>query len=184
MLHRTIHEAFVFPTKPPDSTGSDSVEVTEDIRLSGRLSTATWLASALIVLALSGCIPLKQAAFEAQQPGDHFGYYGSYGLLTIGSSSKKRAVKLVPEHSFAISPSGRRYSIRTKPHDYDLSQGHTYIRDQIRIYDSKGRHKTSLSDGKWTFVFAVDTGGRIEEHRFGSDVWTFFYNPVLHGPPN
>jgi len=136
---------------------------------------------------LCGCIPCKQAVFKGGEQYDHFGYYEYYGLLQIGPSNAGKTAKVLVNGSYAIDPSGRRLSIETEEHDYDKQQKDPrapYIRDRIYVLDQNGNRLSKLKDGNWKFVFALSTPKGREERTFESKVWTFYYNPILHGPPN
>lgn len=137
-----------------------------------------------LCLTLTGCLPLQQSAFSGGHQGDHFGHYGDYGLLTIGDGNQPKKTNILADQSYALSPRGIRYHIKTSDHPFDISQRYPYIRDQIRIYDPKGREIKSLSYGPWVFVFKLKTEHGIQERTFSSTVSTFYYNPILHGPPN
>lgn len=133
---------------------------------------------------MPGCIPLQQSSFHGNVKDDHFGHYGDHGLLTIGDSNAQKTITLLPEQSYAISPEGKRYGIQARDHDFGIAQGYPYVRDQIRIYNAQGKEIRGLRNGKWIFVFAIKRDGKTVQRRFESNVSTFYYNPILHGPPN
>ena len=38
--------------------------------------------------------------------------------------------------------------------------------------------------GHWVFVLAIEASRKIRVEEFPFRLWTFYYNPILHGPPN
>lgn len=136
-------------------------------------------------LSLIGCIPLQQSDVNGGTKNDFFRYYGDYGLLNIGSANKKKTVTLIPESSYALSPKGIKYGIYTEPHFYDLDQKFPYIRDHVTLVSPRGKRLGSIpQNGIWHFHFEF-LGPRGKDSRdFTSRFWTFYYNPIIHGPPN
>lgn len=153
-------------------------------------------------LALGGCIPLKQPMVTGGEQYDHFGYHdaylwsGGYGLLQVGPSNVVKAVAVVDAESCAVGPGGERYGVESEPHPPDLDQTPhpypgeyadvptPYVRDRIYLANAKGRRIRSWRDGKWTFVFVLDTPRGRETREFAMTLGTFHYNPLVHGPPN
>ena len=139
---------------------------------------------------LTACIPLKQARIVGGRGYDHFGYYGEtgYGLLQIGPSSAPNRITVIDSQSYAIAPNGSRFRIRTEPHPYDIETKSfkvPYIRDRVYVLDSAGRRITKpLKNGQWKFHFTFLTPQGVRTRYFDAKLWTFYYNPIIHGPPN
>ena len=144
-----------------------------------------FIATCIVSLSLIGCIPLQQSDVSGGTKNDFFRYYGDYGLLNIGSADKKKTVTLIPECSYALSPKGIKYGINTEPHWYDLDQKFPYIRDHVTLVSPRGKRIGSIpQNGTWHFHFEF-MGPRGKDSRdFTSRFWTFYYNPIIHGPPN
>jgi len=136
-------------------------------------------------LSLVGCLPLQQYGVSGGTKNDDFGYYGRFGLLTIGSNDKKKTVTLVPESSYALSPKGVKYGIYTEPHWFDLDRKTPYIRDHVTLVSPRGKRIGSMpQNGTWHFHLEL-IGPLVKDSRdFTIRFWTFFYNPIIHGPPN
>lgn len=143
-----------------------------------------------IALLLTACAPLKQTRIVGGQGSDHFGYYGEtgYGLLQIGPSNTPKRITVIDARSYAIAPNGSRFRIRTEPHAFDIETKFPktpYVRDRVYLLDSEGRKITrALKNGNWKFHFTLRTAKGVETRDFDADLWTFYYNPLIHGPPN
>jgi hypothetical protein len=143
--------------------------------------------AALMPLFLLGCIPLTQDRIVGGRGYDHFGYYEDMhcGLLQIGASNRRRTATIIPAKSYAIGPDGVRRALATQPHPYDLTAGHPYVREQVYLLDGAGHRITrKWRNGAWTFHFALQTPTGRQTRDFHADLWTFYYNPLIHGPPN
>ena len=142
-----------------------------------------------VALILTGCIPLTQSNVTGGKRFDHFGYFGDlgYGLLQIGPSNKRKMVTIIPAESYAIRPDGIRVGIATEPNPADLNKKAgdlvPYIRDRVYLLDPKGRRVARWPNGQWTFYFVLRTSRGKETRTFQLDLWTFHYNPILHGSP-
>ena len=141
----------------------------------------------IVLTLLLGCMPLKQYHVTGGEQYDHFGYHNGYGLLKIGPSNIAKTVSLVDAESFAVGPRGKRYSIKSEPHPYDLEKPGSrspYVRDRIYLIDKNGKKISNWRNGQWQFTFVLDTPqGQINRH-FTMTLGTFYYNPATHGPPN
>jgi hypothetical protein len=138
-------------------------------------------------LLLIGGIPIKQLQQQPSTTDFHMVYDDSekYVLLSIGSEKAKKKYAIIDDGSYAVDQSGKHYPISVKPHDFDLSQGFPYIRDRIYVLRSKVNKKVlALHNGTWTFHLNLDDNGQREQKEFSFRLWTFFYNPVIHGAPN
>ena len=145
----------------------------------------------LCVMALAGCMPVKQSHMTGGQKHDSFLYIENerYALLQIGPSTVPKTFKIVDAESSAVAPDGTRYGISTKPHDYDLrpdkDAGVPYVRGRVYLVDASAARMTrSWQDGSWQFHFVRDGARGREVRDFTLDLSTFNYNPILHGAPN
>jgi hypothetical protein len=151
------------------------------------LQPIRFLAIAVLFQLLIGCVPLTQERIVGGHTYDHFGYSQDErcGLLQVGPSNRRRTATIIPERSYATSPDGIRFGIATRLHPYDLTAGHTYVRERVYLLD-KGGHQINRKwkDGQWIFHFALRTPHGEDTRDFHADLWTFYYNPIIHGPPN
>lgn len=144
-----------------------------------------FILTSIACLLLIGCVPLQQSEVSGGKKDDYFRYYDEYGLLEIGPSDKKKTVTLIPEYSYALSPKGIKYGIHTEPHFYDLEQKHPYIRDHITLVNPRGKRIGSIpQNGTWHFHFEFIGPRGKDSREFTIRFWTFYYNPIIHGPPN
>lgn len=137
-------------------------------------------------LALGGCIPLQQPMVTGGEQYDSFGYHDGYGLLQVGPSNVVKTVAIVDAESYAVGPRGERYGVESEPHPH-MGRNDArvpYVPDCIFLTNAKGRRIRGWRDGKWTFVFALDTPRGRETREFAMTLSTFYYNPLVHGPPN
>ncbi len=135
------------------------------------------------ILMMSGCISLKQGTDEFKASGDAFGFGDGYGLLTI--NHQKQPITVIDNESYALSPKGKKIGVRTKPHEYDLEQKQFNPRIRVDFIDSSGNTLTNLSNGKWRFHFKFVKEDQTQGSQdFEFNVTTFYYNPIIDGPPN
>ena len=145
----------------------------------------------ILMIALTGCMPVKQYHVTGGQQYDSFSYLDHLrcGLLQIGPSNIPKAFKIVDSESHAVSPDGKRVGISTEPHDYDLrpdkDPSAPYVRDRVYLVAADGKRVTrKWEDGLWEFHFVLDAPSGRETRDFEMQVSTFYYNPVVHGSPN
>jgi hypothetical protein len=138
-----------------------------------------------VCLLLFGRIPLKQLEQQPSSTPFNMNYDNGCVLLSIGNGNGKKLYEIVEAESYASDESGKRYPISVRPHDYDLSQKFPYIRDEIYVFQSREAKKAmSLHNGIWTFYLTLEENGQRLEKEFSFRLWTFYYNPIFHGPPN
>ena len=145
----------------------------------------------ILMLAIAGCMPVKQYHVIGGQQYDSFSYSDHLccGLLQIGPSNTPKAYTIVDAESHAVSPDGKRLGISTEPHDYDLRSDKDarvpYVRDCVYLVAADGkRDKRKWKDGLWRFHFMLDAPSGRETRDFNMQVSTFYYTPVVHGSPN
>jgi hypothetical protein len=138
-----------------------------------------------VCLLLFGRIPLKQLEKQPSTTSFDMVYDNGHVLLSIGDSNQEKRYKIVEAESYASDESGKHYPISVRPHDYDLSQKFPFIRDEIYVFQSREAKKAmSLHNGIWTFHLTLEENGQRLEREFSFRLWTFYYNPIFHGPPN
>ncbi|RYD31772.1 MAG: hypothetical protein EOP86_17170 [Verrucomicrobiaceae bacterium] len=130
---------------------------------------------------LSGCVPLRQ---EGLAGGSAFpaSVLNEDESLVVEIDTKKE--KILTGRSYAVSPQGVRYSLQVKPHDYDLERKSEKVRAMVYLCDPKGVRLRKWKNGVWTFHFVLEKEGRIRVADQKRKYWTFYYNPIIHGPPN
>jgi hypothetical protein len=145
-------------------------------------------AAVFVVFGLQGCIPLPQMEQLPSRVPFHAVYDlgDDYVLFTIGGSENRpKDYVIIPQHSYVIDPAGGRHPIRVRPHHYDLSENFPFIRDEVSVLRSEVDPKPiGLHDGTWKFVLACRRSGVDRTDEFSFRIWTFYYNPIIHGPPN
>ncbi|MGA7725574.1 MAG: hypothetical protein WCA95_09830 [Opitutaceae bacterium] len=137
-------------------------------------------------LMLAGCIPLQQTDMKGGDRLDGFEWYAEtgYGLFWIGPSNVGNAVKIVDAKSYALGPNGVRYGVHSERHQFDIEQKYVFVRDEIHFLDAKGAQVSHLSTGVWQFSFTFVRDGKEEHRMFTGKLWTFYYVPIIDGPPN
>lgn len=150
-----------------------------------RNSMAGTMKVAFVTLALmllhTGCIPLRQAA-RVSGPD-----YPSlllcddrYVLVGIDMNHEN----IVADQSHIADPKGQRYSIQVEPHQYDIERKFAAIRANVYPCDPDGLRLRRWANGTWSFHFVVETNGVTTVVDQQWRYWTFYYNPIVHGPPN
>ena len=135
---------------------------------------------ALLVF-LTGCIPLRQ---ETRVTGPVYPSLllcdDRYVLVGVDMHHEK----IIPEESHITDPKGKRYGIQVEPHQYDIEQKYSALRAEVYPCCADGSRLQRWSNGIWSFHFVVETNGvaRMIDQR--QKYWTFYYNPIIHGPPN
>lgn len=142
----------------------------------------------LLLLSLSSCVPLPQMQQYPSRVPFHAVYdLGDRSVLFSigGDEGRPKDYTIIPEHSYVVDPSGTCHPIQIKPHDFDVSQHYPFIRDEIFILRSGTVTKPiRLYDGTWKFVLVYRRLGGLHDDTFSFRIWTFFYSPIIHGPPN
>lgn len=130
---------------------------------------------------LTGCMPLRQ--YERVNGPSH----PSVGLcddryVLVGIDMN--CEKIVAEQSHIADPSGKQYTIQVEPHQYDIDQKFPALRADVYPCDADGSRLRRWSNGIWSFHFVVESNGvaQVIDQRW--KYWTFYYNPIIHGPPN
>jgi len=143
------------------------------------------LIALIVALALSGCIPLRQQeTISGGHDSDFLLCDDSFLLAQFNPSNQPNRCKVIPAESYILSPSGKRYNVQVEPHQFDIEQKYTCVRERIYPIDAHGQRLKHWYNGIWIVHVALDAPNQksiLEEKiRF----WTFFYNPLIHGPPN
>ena len=144
--------------------------------------------SALLIATLSGCIPLTQTAITPKdgRMGGHVESDGSLAISwKIGHSLKEsHKPRIDIERSYAIAQDGRRYSLRFVPSGRDMETSHWRTGSLWLVDQADPRSHRRWHSGTWKLhlQFLPPYSGILitKEVR----VWTFFYTPIIHGPPN
>jgi hypothetical protein len=137
---------------------------------------------ALSAILLSGCIPLRQEALVTG-PSD-VGLTLCDDRYLLFGEEKMRDHKIVTQQSYIQSPSGKRYTIQVEPHQFDIQQKYGFVRDEIYPCGADGKRIWHWSNGVWLVHLVVDTNGELRIIDQQWKYWTFYYNPIIHGPPN
>ncbi len=144
----------------------------------------------LIVVSLIGCLPIVQTektsitamdvSYEQSWPEP------SYLLVTfLDEEIFYGNPEIVEDLSYVVDSDGKRYKIKHEKHQYDVDQGAKFPRNCIYVLKDNGKIKKSLESGIWKLIIVVkDKDGRLDEIKSEFKLWTFYYNPIIHGPPN
>jgi len=129
----------------------------------------------------AGCIPLRQEVQVSGLPNPSVLLCDDRYLLV--SVDLKRE-QIVLEQSHITDPKGTQYSIEVEPHQYDIDQKHAFLRADVYPCESDGSRLRRWSNGIWSFHFVLEMNGvtQVIDQRW--KYWTFYYNPIIHGPPN
>jgi hypothetical protein len=145
--------------------------------------------TSLLLFGLAGCLPLPQMEKHPSRIPFHASYNG-WGekavIFTIGGCEERpKDYEILPQRSHVIDPSGKQHPIRIQPHEFDISEHYPFIRDDIFVLRSAAHPAPiSLRDGTWKFVLTYRRASGVRTDTFSFRIWTFYYNPIIHGPPN
>jgi hypothetical protein len=139
-----------------------------------------WAVIFALSLAVAGCIPLKQETLVSGPADPVMACDGPYGFAQADLNHEQ----IVLEQSYVEDPKGRRYGIRVEPHQYDIQQHFPAVRTDFFLLDIHGADVQRWSRGIWHFHFVMETNGVFETIDQQWKYWKFYYNPIIHGPPN
>lgn len=137
----------------------------------------------------SGCIPLTQLQEDTSILNLHAIYNeeDKYVLFAAGQpdgQTRPKQYEILETNSYAVGPGKERHQLRIHPHIFDITAGHAFVRDDIYILSSNGTEAIKPEMGRWTFHLQMRQNGKIIEHDFSFQLWKFWYNPIIDGPPN
>lgn len=135
----------------------------------------------LLASLFSGCVPLRQEALVSGAVPPLVSLQEDKSVL-VGIDLGKESI--IPDGSYVLSPTGARYSIRVKPHDYDLEGKSSPTRARVYLYDVHGQQLRRWKNGVWSFHFKIAEGVRNKVLDQQWKYWTFYYCPIIHGPMN
>ena len=134
----------------------------------------------LLVL-LTGCMPLRQGSCVSGATHPSVLLCDDRYLL-VGIDMNRETI--FAEQSYIADPSGKRYTIQVEPHQYDIDQRFTAVRADVYPCRSDGSRIRQWSNGVWSFHFLVTSNGVPRAIDQQWKYWNFYYNPLIHGPPN
>jgi hypothetical protein len=135
---------------------------------------------------LTGCVALKQFDANPAWPSDGFTLLDSHtALIQFGPLGHDKGT-VIDIDSHAVMPDGTWRRVGTRPHPYDLTDmGTAGARSQLFLVNRFGRLDCATwPDGEWRFVLTVARDGSHQVHTFDVRLWTMYYSPLVHGPPN
>jgi hypothetical protein len=143
---------------------------------------ATPIVLCVLAIMLSGCMRLRQESL-VEGPSDVHLLLCDDRYLLFQEDTPPQDHKIVTQQSYIQSPSGKRYTIQVEPHQFDI-QRYGFVRDEIYPCDTDGKRIRHWSNGIWSYHLVVETNGvpRIIDQQW--KYWTFYYCPIIHGPPN
>jgi hypothetical protein len=135
---------------------------------------------ALMVL-LTGCIPLRQET-QVSGPVHPPLLLCDDRYVLVGIDTKRE--QIVAAQSHIADPSGKRYTVQVEPHQFDIEQKFEAVRADVYPCSADGSRIRRWSNGVWSFHFVVESNGLAQTIDQQWKYWTFYYNPIIHGPPN
>ncbi len=130
---------------------------------------------------VAGCIPTRQ---EARVSGPSEPSLLLCDDRYVLAEMDLNTEKIVTAQSYVTGPSGHRFAVQVEPHQYDLDQKFKAVRAEIYPCREDGSRLPHWSNGIWAFHLVLESNGVprvVDEQR---KYWTFYYSPVVHGPPN
>ena len=139
------------------------------------------LAFLAILILFTGCIQLRQEDLVSGPTHPHLTLCDDRYVL-VGLDMNRE--KIVAAQSHILDPSGKRYAIQVEPHQFDMDKKHKLLRAEIYPCRDDGSRIRRWANGIWAFHFVVETSGAIQVIDQQWKYWTFYYIPIIHGPPN
>jgi hypothetical protein len=125
----------------------------------------------LLLCGLQGCFPLPQMEQQPSRVAFHANYDAGdkYVLFAIGAENHPKDYEIVAPHSYV----------------FDIAQHYPFVRDDVFVLRSEADSRPiRLHDGTWSFVLARRVSGSEHQDTFPFRLSTFYYSPLIHGPPN
>ncbi len=139
-----------------------------------------------VAFVTSGCLPLEQSKLAGSQHEADISIYDNRRcfIVQLIKPRKPGENKIIGHESYITSPSGNKFGIDVEPLAIDVRKLEKEIRQKIYPTDTTGSRVRIRKNGVWSVYLVIDTAGErwvIEEQ---VKVSTFYYNPIIHGPPN
>ena len=147
------------------------------------------LAALIIPFSLAGCMALSQTHIHPPRPD--FICHVTSGRLYVGwksdSVEPSRQSDLDLDSSWAISPSGHVYAFSAVPRTYFTGEKSLWKDTSLSLREptmAQGMSSGKWTNGSWKLFIAFTK--RIPRKPIETEVAisTFYYNPIIHGPPN
>jgi hypothetical protein len=140
--------------------------------------------SALVLLV--GCMPLKQITWHSSTDEIRISPESAQIHVNILATTDNPTNKptIDTERSFAISPSGRRYTLQVTKNEYSNKYTSRWTADYVALIDPTNNRRHKWENGEWKLhlFFTGPISRKPIESKF--KLWTFWYCPIIHGPPN
>ncbi len=136
-----------------------------------------------LIFSLTGCIPLRQEERISGPVHPTVLISKDQHLYLLVEIDLNRE-KLVAEQSYLVAPSRKRYGVQVESHKYDKEQKFHATRADVYPVDADGSRLRRWQKGVWSFHFVIESNGISQVVDQKWRYWTFYYNPIIHGPPN
>lgn len=135
----------------------------------------------VLVVMLTGCIPLRQEAL-VKGPAHPALRLSDERYLETDIDLNHESINT--QQSYMESPAGKRYTFQVQPHQYDIDEKRSYVSAELYPFAADGSRLQGWRSGVWTFHFVVETNSVTQIIDQKWKYWFFYYNPIIHGPPN
>ena len=140
-------------------------------------------------LLLTACMPLVQIDWASSDEEIRIAPERDELAVTVLTSSPQEAQKIFinSSSSYAISPEGVKYEIEFARNQYatklGLEDNSPWASFFVSLKKSPGQKAVELENGDWELFLAFGNANRGDiKAKF--KLWTFWYSPLIHGPPN
>ena len=142
----------------------------------------------LLPFCFVSCIPLPQTRITPEQD-DFDCHVGSGRKLYVAWRSTHldpaKQPNLDLSASWAISPTGARYSFTTVERTYHTGERSYWKDTSLVLMDSTNPNKPmKWHNGSWLIRLEFTKSNPRSRISAKIDITTLHYNPILHGPPN
>lgn len=146
------------------------------------MKTFIHIVISLVLLFVNGCLPLQQWEI-IERSSDIEGSVNDDGYfdIWIDQSYWSQNLSLNDNLSWVDDPDGSRLNIESEKGKNTYKGKYNY---KIFPINSKGKRITSYRSGLWKITLHLQKGEEVKIKELQLNLWTFFYNPLLHGAPN
>ena len=140
----------------------------------------TFLVFILLTIFLTGCVPLTELSQVSGPTHPEVSLYDR----CVRAGFDLNHERIDTQQSYIKSPAGRRYSLQVQTNQFDIDQKYDRVSALLYPFDADGLPLHGWRKGTWSYHFVVESNGVPEIIDQQWKCWTFYYCPIIHGPPN
>jgi len=145
------------------------------------------MTSGLLLLFLSGCLPLKQIEWHTSTNEIRISpeYSEIHVCVLTQTDDPAKKPMIDAARSYAVSPMGERLSLSVRMNSYAAKFKSPWTADYVRLYDpNNSNRRPKWQNGEWDLNLVFSDPSQRAPIYSVFKLWTFWYCPLIHGPPN